>query len=61
MGPGEVAWDVDSYNLPSSEELAAIQVYVQGGATRVNALRPSKKSGASDSRPGRASPSKETA
>jgi hypothetical protein len=23
MGPGEVAWDVDSYNLPHGEELAA--------------------------------------
>jgi hypothetical protein len=28
MGPGEVAWDVDRYNLPSGEELAGVLIYV---------------------------------
>ena len=30
MGPGEVAWDVDRYNLPDGEELAAVLIYVPG-------------------------------
>jgi hypothetical protein len=30
MGPGEVARDVDRYNLPSGEELAAVLIYVPG-------------------------------
>jgi hypothetical protein len=28
MGPGEVAWDVDRYNLPHGEEVAAVLIYV---------------------------------
>jgi hypothetical protein len=30
MGPGEVAWDVDRYNLPHGEEVAAVLIYVPG-------------------------------
>jgi hypothetical protein len=30
MGPGEAAWDVDRYDLPPSEELAAVLIYVPG-------------------------------
>jgi hypothetical protein len=33
MGPGEVARDVDHYNLASGEELAAALIYVRGGWT----------------------------
>jgi hypothetical protein len=33
MGPGEVAWDVDRYNLPHGEEMAAVLIYVSGGET----------------------------
>jgi hypothetical protein len=33
MGPGEVAWDVDRYNLASGEEGAAVLIYVRGGGT----------------------------
>jgi hypothetical protein len=33
MGPGEVAWDVDRYNLPHGEEVAAVLIYVPGGGT----------------------------
>jgi hypothetical protein len=33
MGPREVAWDVDSYNLPHGEELAGVLIYVPGGPT----------------------------
>ena len=31
MGLGEVAWDVDGYNLPHGEELAAVLIYEPGG------------------------------
>jgi hypothetical protein len=31
MGPGEVAWDVDRYNLPQGEEVAAVLIYGPGG------------------------------
>jgi hypothetical protein len=30
MRAGEVAWDVDRYNLPQGEELAAVLIYVPG-------------------------------
>jgi hypothetical protein len=30
MGPGEVAWDVDRYNWPHGEEMAAVLIYVPG-------------------------------
>jgi hypothetical protein len=26
MGPGEVAWDVDGYNLPQGEEVAGVLI-----------------------------------
>ena len=31
MGPGEVAWDVDRYNLPHREEVAGVLIYGRGG------------------------------
>jgi hypothetical protein len=45
MGPGEAAWDVDRYNLPHGEEVAAVLIDVPGeerpidagGAVRVGA------------------------
>ena len=46
MAPGDVAWDVDRYNLPHGEEVAGVLIYVPGRLTRVNTLRPSKKGGA---------------
>jgi hypothetical protein len=30
MDPGEVAWDVDRYNLPHGEDLAAVVISVPG-------------------------------
>jgi hypothetical protein len=30
MGPREVAWDVDRYNLPHGEEVAAVLIYGRG-------------------------------
>jgi hypothetical protein len=30
MGPGEFAWDVDRYNLPRGEEVAAVLLYALG-------------------------------
>jgi len=40
MGPGEVAWDVDSYNLPHGEEVAAVLIYVPGREGAVPAAVP---------------------
>jgi hypothetical protein len=37
MGPGEVAWEVDRYNLPSGEEVAAVLVYVPGEEEPIDA------------------------
>jgi hypothetical protein len=37
MGPGEVAWDVDRYNLPSGEEVAAVLIYVPGEEQAIDA------------------------
>jgi hypothetical protein len=37
MGPGEVAWDVDSYNLPDGEEVAAVLIYVAGEEAPIDA------------------------
>jgi hypothetical protein len=37
MGPGEVAWDVDRYNLASGEELAAVLIYVPGEEQPIDA------------------------
>jgi hypothetical protein len=34
MGPGEVAWDVDRYNLPHGEELAAVLISWPRGRIR---------------------------
>jgi len=31
MGPGEVAWDVDRYNLPHGEEVGAVLILVLVG------------------------------
>jgi hypothetical protein len=41
MGPGEVAWDVDRYNLPHGEELAAALIYVTGEERPIDAGKPS--------------------
>ena len=40
MGPGEVAWDVDRYNLPHGEELAAALIYVLGEEQPIDAGTP---------------------
>jgi hypothetical protein len=40
MGPGEVAWDVDRYNLPSGEELVAVLIYVPGEERPIDAGTP---------------------
>jgi hypothetical protein len=40
MGPGEVAWDVDRYNLPHGEVLAAILLYVRGEELPIEAGTP---------------------
>jgi hypothetical protein len=37
MGPGEVAWDVDRFNLPSGEELVAVLIYVPGEEQPIDA------------------------
>jgi hypothetical protein len=37
MGPGEVACDVDRYNLPHDEELAAVLIYVPGEERPIDA------------------------
>jgi hypothetical protein len=37
MGPGEVAWDVDRYNLPHGEEVAAVLIYVAGEEQPIDA------------------------
>jgi hypothetical protein len=37
MGPGEVAWDVDRYNLPHGEEVAAVLIYVPGEEQPIDA------------------------
>jgi hypothetical protein len=40
MGPGEVAWDVDRYNLPDGEEVAAVLIYVPGEESPIDAGTP---------------------
>jgi hypothetical protein len=40
MGPGEVAWDVDRYNLPSGEEVAAVPMYGLGEEQPIDAEMP---------------------
>ena len=40
MGPGEVAWDVDRYNLPDGEEQAAVLIYVPGEEEAIDAGTP---------------------
>ena len=40
MGRGEVAWDVDSYNLPHGEELAGVLIYVPGEEEAIDAGTP---------------------
>jgi hypothetical protein len=35
MGPWEVAWDVDRYNLPRGEEVAGVLIYVVTGEEQV--------------------------
>ena len=30
MGPGEVAWDVDRYNVPHGEEVVGVLIYRSG-------------------------------
>jgi hypothetical protein len=40
MGPGEVAWDVDRYNLPHGEEVAAGLIYVPGEERPLDAGTP---------------------
>jgi hypothetical protein len=39
MGPGEVAWDVDCYNLPQGEEVAAVLIDVRGAEESIDARR----------------------
>jgi hypothetical protein len=40
MEPGEVAWEVDRYNLQSGEELAAVLIYVPGEEEAIDAGKP---------------------
>jgi hypothetical protein len=40
MGPGEVAWDVDRYNLPHGEDLATILIYVPAEERSIDAGTP---------------------
>ena len=37
MGPGEVAWDVDRYNLQHGAELAAVLIYLPGEERPIDA------------------------
>jgi hypothetical protein len=37
MGPGEVAWDVDRYNLPHGEGVVAVLIYVPGEEQSIDA------------------------
>jgi hypothetical protein len=37
MGPGEVAWDVDRYNLPHGEELVAARIDIPGEERSIDA------------------------
>jgi hypothetical protein len=39
-GSGEVAWDVDRYNLPDGEEQAAVLIYVPGEEEAIDAGTP---------------------
>jgi hypothetical protein len=36
-GAAEVGWDVDRYNLPHGEEVAAVLIYVQGKEQPIDA------------------------
>jgi hypothetical protein len=40
MGPGEVAWDVDRYNLPHGAELATVLIYGPGEEQPIDAGSP---------------------
>jgi hypothetical protein len=40
MGPREVAWDVDRYNLPHREEVAGVLIYVPGEEPPIDAGTP---------------------
>jgi hypothetical protein len=39
-GPGEVAWDVDSYDLPHGEEVAGVLIDVPGEEQPIDAGTP---------------------
>jgi hypothetical protein len=40
LGPREVAWDVDRYNLPHGEELAGVLIYVPAAEQPIDAGTP---------------------